>query len=194
MTHCMRTLLLALFGLAPGLALSQTAGQLAKFDASGGLVDSVVTEDASGNIGIGTTTPAAKLQVVGGNVSLDFSSPTTGNILKSGLPFLHNSGLSNTFVGLAAGNLTLTGGFKSTRDNTRPAAVCWERTQNIKLSQRIRPTDDLNEVRRSVHRSPSSDGLIAAARAGVQSVAAKWTATAGARTSSVDLSCHALLS
>lgn len=32
-----------------------------------------------------------------------------GNIMKNGVPFLHNFGTSNTFLGVAAGNMTMTG-------------------------------------------------------------------------------------
>src|SRR5216683_6212806 len=34
---------------------------------------------------------------------------TVGNILKDGVPFIHNFGASNTFVGSNAGNLAMTG-------------------------------------------------------------------------------------
>jgi trimeric autotransporter adhesin len=34
---------------------------------------------------------------------------TTGNVLKDGLPFLHNFGTNNTFLGKNAGNLTTSG-------------------------------------------------------------------------------------
>lgn len=49
---------------------------------------------------------------VPGNLTMVNSTETQGNILKDGLPFLHNFGLGigNTFLGLAAGNLMLTGG------------------------------------------------------------------------------------
>jgi hypothetical protein len=68
--------------------------------------DSVITQ-LGGNIGIGTTTPAAKLDVVGGNVNLENSTATSGNILKGGTPFLHNYGNFNTFLGLNSGNFTM---------------------------------------------------------------------------------------
>src|SRR5260370_41332222 len=49
---------------------------------------------------------------VPGNVTMVSSTATQGNILKDGVPFLHDfpAGIGNTFLGLPAGNLTLTGG------------------------------------------------------------------------------------
>jgi Chaperone of endosialidase len=44
-----------------------------------------------------------------GNLDLDASTATTGNITKNGVPFLHNFGNSNAFFGLGAGNVTMTG-------------------------------------------------------------------------------------
>ena len=44
-----------------------------------------------------------------GNLNLELSSATTGNILKGGTPFIHNFGTGNTFIGLSAGNLTMSG-------------------------------------------------------------------------------------
>jgi hypothetical protein len=49
-------------------------------------------------------------QTIGtGNLNLDPSTATTGNITKNGTRFLHNFGTNNTFLGLDAGNLALTG-------------------------------------------------------------------------------------
>ncbi len=39
----------------------------------------------------------------------DSTCSAVGNILKEGVPFLHNFGEGNTFLGINAGNLTLTG-------------------------------------------------------------------------------------
>ncbi len=63
----------------------------------------------NGNVGIGTTAPTARLHVAGGNVNLDNSTATTGNILKGGARFIHNFGVNNTFIGSDAGNLTMAG-------------------------------------------------------------------------------------
>ena len=49
-------------------------------------------------------------QVVGeGNLDLDISTTKSGNLLKNGTLFLHNFGTGNTFLGMDAGNVTLTG-------------------------------------------------------------------------------------
>ncbi len=46
---------------------------------------------------------------VPGNLTMVDSTSTEGNILKGGVPFLHNFGESNTFLGSNAGNLTMSG-------------------------------------------------------------------------------------
>jgi len=90
-------------------AQTQTPGQITQFDPSLNIVDSVITQDPSGNIGIGTTAPAARLDVTAGNVNLEISSASSGNILKGGVLFLHNAGPANTFIGENAGNLSVSG-------------------------------------------------------------------------------------
>jgi hypothetical protein len=69
------------------------------------VVDSVITQDPSGNIGIGTATPVAALDVATGDLNL------TGSLLKGGALFLHSAGATpnNTFLGKNAGNLMMTG-------------------------------------------------------------------------------------
>ena len=96
---------------APALVLAQgTPGQITKFGPDGLTpVDSIVREDDAGNIGIGTTSPAAKLDISDGNLNLENSTATKGSILKEGVPFIHNFGLANTFVGNNAGNLEMSG-------------------------------------------------------------------------------------
>jgi hypothetical protein len=81
---------------------TQTPGQIIKFDPDLNVVDSVITQDPSGNIGIRTTTPAAALDV-SGDLNL------AGYVLKNHLPFIHNFGSTNTFIGVQAGNLSMTG-------------------------------------------------------------------------------------
>jgi trimeric autotransporter adhesin len=47
---------------------------------------------------------------VPGNLTMhDSTDVTVGNILKEGVPFLHNFGTNNTFLGSGAGNFTMTG-------------------------------------------------------------------------------------
>jgi hypothetical protein len=73
---------------------------------------------AGGNTFTGTQT------IDTGNLDLDPSTAATGVITKNGVRFLHNVGLSNTFLGEGAGNLTLTGnqntaiGVRALEDNT----------------------------------------------------------------------------
>ena len=50
---------------------------------------------------------------ISGNLNLDPSTSISGNITKGGMPFLHNFGAENTFVGLNAGNLTMSGIYNS---------------------------------------------------------------------------------
>src|SRR5713226_7650778 len=40
----------------------------------------------------------------------DSTDVTVGNVLKEGVPFLHNFGTANTFLGSSAGNFTMAGG------------------------------------------------------------------------------------
>jgi len=39
----------------------------------------------------------------------DSVDSTVGNVLKEGIPFLHNFGMNNTFLGSGAGNFTMAG-------------------------------------------------------------------------------------
>ena len=51
--------------LTQGYAQVQTPGRIVKFGAGGTLVDSLITEGDTGNVGIGTTIPVVKLEVEG---------------------------------------------------------------------------------------------------------------------------------
>jgi hypothetical protein len=109
----------AMLILSAGYVHAQTPGQIPMFvqpstgacNNAGGndCVDSVITQDSGGNIGIGTTAPVAKLHVAGGNLNLENSTATSGNILMGGVPFISNFGNHNAFFGGLAGNLTMTG-------------------------------------------------------------------------------------
>ncbi len=66
--------------------------------------------------------------VDGGNVSLPATTSTTGQVLVDGARFLHSFGTRNTFLGVNAGNVTLTG-----VDNTAVGSTALEK--NIDGSQ-----------------------------------------------------------
>jgi hypothetical protein len=61
---------------------------------------------------------------ISGNLTLVDSTASTGNILKAGVPFIHNHGTNNTFIGENAGNFNMTGqqviagGVNALRNNT----------------------------------------------------------------------------
>ncbi len=85
--------------LMPGLAMAQgTPGQIAKFGVDGTtVVDSVASEDAAGNVGIGTSTPQARLEVNGAIAGTQFNIGAT-RIL--------SAPSNNTFAGVRAGSST----------------------------------------------------------------------------------------
>ena len=107
-----------------GYIQAQTPGRVPIFDQPkmglcnlGGhndCVDSVITQDSSGNIGIGTTSPAAKLDVAGTIKADEVTLPSTVNaatgvVNLGGNRFLHAFGPASTFLGTNAGNFTIAG-------------------------------------------------------------------------------------
>ncbi|MFI5058784.1 MAG: tail fiber domain-containing protein [Candidatus Acidiferrales bacterium] len=105
---------------------SDTNGKVLKFDTNNGTLNEWMRITSAGNVGIGTKTPGAKLEIAGGNLALPntTSGGTAGVITLGGVPFLHNFGSGNTFVGQLAGNLSMPGllnsafGFSALSANT----------------------------------------------------------------------------
>lgn len=113
--------LLAVLALGAGYAQAQTPGQIPVFiDPAGDLADSVVTQDASGRIGIGTTNPAfGSLQISQSGpapaLTIDGSNFPPNNYHLDLVAFSPDSGIVNyKFVtkredqGLSTDVLTLT--------------------------------------------------------------------------------------
>jgi len=88
---------------------SDTNGKSIKFLTNNGALNEWMRITSAGNVGIGTTTPGAKLEIAGGNLALPntASGGTAGVITLGGAPFLHNFGNRNTFVGTSAGNFSM---------------------------------------------------------------------------------------
>lgn len=63
----------------------------------------IVRRDGSGDFAAGSTALSGNLSLVAASTS------TTGNIMKGATRFVHNFGFGNIFVGLGAGNFTMTG-------------------------------------------------------------------------------------
>jgi hypothetical protein len=84
---------------------SDTSGKVIKFATNNGTLNEWMRITSAGNVGIGTTTPGAKLEIAGGNLALpNTTSASAGVVTLGGTPFLHNFGTNNTFVGASAGN------------------------------------------------------------------------------------------
>jgi len=94
------------------LATISTAGKVsnsATTATSANTANAIVARDSSGNFSAGVVSVVDA--IASGNIVLtqNPSSPTSGNILKGSVQFIHNYGLENTFVGESAGNFTTTG-------------------------------------------------------------------------------------
>jgi hypothetical protein len=72
-------------------------------------IDSAAFALAGSTASLGANTFTGTQTIDGGNIDLDASVGAAGNLTKNGSLFLHNFGTHNTFVGLNAGNLTMTG-------------------------------------------------------------------------------------
>jgi hypothetical protein len=65
-------------------------------------------DDANKYLGIGTSTPTEKLEIVG-NIKIPITTTTVGTIKQGSNTFIHSAGTNNFFAGINAGNLTTTG-------------------------------------------------------------------------------------
>src|ERR1700674_261087 len=93
---------------------SDTKGKSVRFLTNNGTLNEWMRITSAGNVGIGTTSPGAKLEIAGGNLALpNTTSASVGVLTLGGLPFLHNFGSGNTFVGASAGNMIMTQGFNT---------------------------------------------------------------------------------
>src|SRR5437764_11150623 len=110
--------------IVSGYIQAQTPGRVPIFDqpktgrcsdaGRNDCIDSEITQDSSGNIGIGTNSPAAKLDVAGTVKADEVTLPSTvkaatGVVNLGGNRFLHAFGSNNTFLGTNAGNFTTVG-------------------------------------------------------------------------------------
>jgi lysophospholipase L1-like esterase len=67
-------------------------------------------DNANSRLGLGANNPAQQLEITG-NFRLPASSSTVGNIYKGTDLFLHNFGTDQTFLGINAGNFTMSGSY-----------------------------------------------------------------------------------
>jgi len=96
---------------------SDSSGSSVRFLTNNGTLHEWMRITSAGNVGIGTATPGAKLEIAGGNLALPNTSSggSMGVLTLGGVPFLHNFGpsgpfgLPSTFVGASAGNFSTTG-------------------------------------------------------------------------------------
>ncbi len=94
-----------------GVGGTGTAGQVAFWVGASTLSgsSSLYWSNASGRLGLGTTTPAEQLELTG-NLRLPATTASVGRVVAGDFPFMHSYGTDNTFLGSFSGNFTLTGG------------------------------------------------------------------------------------
>lgn len=100
------------------LATISTAGKVANSATTAtdlNVSNAIVNRDSSGNFSASVVTVVDVVASGSLILSTDPSSSTAGNIFKgTNTPFIHNFGTDNTFVGLNAGNFTMTGNGQNT--------------------------------------------------------------------------------
>src|SRR6266480_585496 len=87
-----------------------TAGTPAKASEVNGNFSAVSAAVNDNNSRITALESGAANPNITGNITLVPSTASAGNILKGTAPFIHNFGVDNTFIGVNAGNFTMTGG------------------------------------------------------------------------------------
>jgi len=94
-----------------GISVAANAGRVTVTTnaTSDNTASTIVSRDSSGNFSAGTVTLNGNLTLPG--TTLGSSGPS--GVLFLGMPFMHNFGSANAFVGNFAGNLTMTGGGNS---------------------------------------------------------------------------------
>jgi len=100
------------------LATISTAGKVANSATtatSSNVANTIVNRDVSGNFAVNQVTVVDVIASGSLYLSTDPSTSTAGNIFKGvSTPFIHDYGTDNTFVGLNAGNFTMTGNGQNT--------------------------------------------------------------------------------
>jgi hypothetical protein len=86
-----------------------SSGTTAKASEVNANFSALVTATNNNDSRITTLENGAANPNVTGNITLVPSTATAGNVLKGAELFMHNFGTDNTFVGVSAGNLTMTG-------------------------------------------------------------------------------------
>lgn len=97
-------------GIADGEArLNAIETEIADDDARFTALEEGIADHETRVSALENATGASSDLLIEGNLMLGTSPETSGNIFKGGATFIHDSGLRNTFVGVGAGNLGVTG-------------------------------------------------------------------------------------